>query len=399
LQITHIITGLTVGGAQQLLLNLSQEMKARGHRVRIIGLRPGGLAPDFRREGFEVDELQLNGTFGLATFFRLVALLKRQAPDVVHTHLGRADNYGRLAAKLARVPVIVTTVHNVDAWKANPLLRWLDAWTSRFAQRLLACSGRVGQHLRELNLVPRHKISVVRNGIRLGDWNDQPEPTAVSRIRTELNLQTSHFVLAVIGRLEEQKGHRYLLEALASLNGQIPNWRLLVVGEGTLRNRLEKQAAQLKLSTQIVFAGERRDMRLIYAASDVVVLPSLWEGLPLVLLEAMAARRPVIATTAGGIPEVLRHEVTGRLVTPEDSLGLAAAIQSCYSQPEKTLAMAEAAYRTVINHCSIETTAERVLGVYESLMGKPTAARKPVEPLQILSGECQNKVGSIRSIS
>jgi glycosyltransferase involved in cell wall biosynthesis len=215
----------------------------------------------------------------------------------------------------------------------------------------------------------------------------------------ELNLQAGDFVLAVIGRLEEQKGHHYLLEALASLNGQIPRWRLLVVGDGALRRKLEMQAAQLKLAPQAVFAGERRDVRLIYAASDLVVLPSLWEGMPLVLLEAMAARRPVVATTVGGIPEVIRHEKTGLLVPPADIRALAAAITNCHHQRNKTQAMVEAAYRTVMNECLIETTAERVLDVYQRLMGKPASARSPMEPMQILSGDCRNKVGSLRSTS
>jgi len=370
LQITQIITGLTVGGAQQLLLGLSQELMALGHKVRVIGLRPGGLADEFRQQGIPVEELCLKGMLGLPTLFRLTALLKRQRPDIVHTHLGRADNFGRLAARLARVPVIVTTVHNVDAWKANILFRRIDAWTSRYANQIVACSGRVGEHLRELGLVPNEKITVIRNGICLRDWSDRPEPAAVLRLRGELGLRPNDFVIGVIGRLEKQKGHRHLFEALAILKEDVADWRLLVVGEGALRQALEELAERLGLSSQVSFAGVRRDMRMIYAASDVVVLPSLWEGLPLVLLEAMAARRPVVGTRVGGVPEVLRHKETGFLVPPGDSAALCAAIKRCYLERERAEAMAEAAYQWVGSNCSIETNARQLLTVYNKLIHK-----------------------------
>ena len=118
------------------------------------------MANEFRREGIPVEELSLYGASGLFTLSRLIVRLRRQRPDIVHTHLGRADNYGRLAAKLARVPVIVTTVHNVDAWKANGFLRRVDAWTAKFANHIVACSGRVAEHLRELKQVPMDKVTV-----------------------------------------------------------------------------------------------------------------------------------------------------------------------------------------------------------------------------------------------
>lgn len=367
LQITHVISSLAIGGAQQLLFDLSLEMTARGHDVRVIGLRGGAMAEEFRSQRIPVDELALQGMVGLPTFLQLTARLRRQRPDIVHTHLGRADNYGRMAARIARVPVIVSTVHNVEAWKSRFFLLWIDAWTSIFAHRLVACSGRVAEHLRELK-VPMEKVVVVKNGICLRHWTEKPDLAAVGGIRRELGAGQNEFVVGVIGRLETQKGHSYLFQAIAALKDEIPDLKLWVIGEGSLRESLERLAGELGLSAKITFAGVRRDMRLVYAALDLVVMPSLWEGLPITLLEAMACRRPIVATTVGGIPEVIAHEKSGLLVPPRDVPALAAGLKCCHRERQFTQSLASAAFETVTNEFSIEQNAEKLLALYDELV-------------------------------
>jgi glycosyltransferase involved in cell wall biosynthesis len=370
LAITHIITGLTIGGAQQLLLNLCLETLAQGHQVRVIGLRPGVMAGEFRRQGIPVEELALQRMVSLSTLVRLMAILKRKRPDLVHTHLGRADSYGRVAAAMARVPVTVSTVHNVEQWKDRLPLRWIDAATATLADHLIACSDRVAEHLRKVGLVPMKKVSVIRNGIRLGDWIDQPGGTEAAAIRQEFHCAGDDFVMGAIGRLEPQKGHQYLFHALAVLRPKLPEIRLWVVGDGTLRESLERLATELDLLANVRFVGNRRDMRSIYAALDLVVMPSLWEGLPIALLEAMACRRPIIATSVGGIPEVIQHEVNGILVPPKDGVALAVAIERSYRCRPFTHALAEAGFQTVARSFSIADNARMACALYEKLAGR-----------------------------
>ena len=375
LRITHVITSLTVGGAQQLLLDICLEMRAHGHDVRVIGLRGGSMAQEFRKRGFETSEFLMENMVSLPTLFRLTVLLKQQRPWIVHTHLGRADSYGRVAAWLAGVPRIVTTVHNVDAWKAKWYLRWIDAVTSRAAHRLIACSGRVAEHLRAIGLVPMDKVTVLRNGIRLQDWRDEPSPVAVSALRQDLGVKNNEFVIGVIGRLEPQKGHVYLLQALASFKSSLPAFRLCIVGEGTLREELERLVVKFGLASNVTFAGVRHDMRLVYAAVDLVVMPSLWEGLPITLLECMASRRPVVATDVGGISEIIQPEHNGLMVPPKSSEALAAAIQRCMQSPESTRARVEAGFETVRREFSVEQLVDKVLALYRQLDAAFTAGQ------------------------
>lgn len=371
LQITHIISSLAIGGAQQLLLELSLEMTARGHDVRVIGLRSGTMAKEFRGQGIPVDELALRGMVSVPTFLQLVSRLQRQRPEIVHTHLGRADNYGRVAAKIARVPVIVSTVHNVEAWKSRFFLRWIDAWTSTFADRLIACSGRVAEHLRELH-VSMEKVVVVKNGIHLRHWTEKPDPAAAGAIRRELGAGQNEFVVGVIGRLETQKGHSYLFQAIAALKDEIPDLRLWVIGEGSLRESLERLAGELGLSSKITLTGVRRDMRSVYAALDLVVMPSLWEGLPITLLEAMACQRPILATTVGGIPEVITDEKNGLLIPPKNVPALIVALKRCHRERQFTQSLANAAFETVTNEFSIDHNAQKLLALYEELVCLPS---------------------------
>jgi glycosyltransferase involved in cell wall biosynthesis len=364
MHIIHVITGLTVGGAQQLLLGLCVETMALGHHVRVIGLRPGEMADEFRRQGIPVDELSMKRSVCPTTLVQLTLRLNRLRPDIVHTHLGRADNYGRVAALMARVPVIVSTVHNVERWKEGIALRLIDSGTSRIADRLIACSGRVAEHLRELKTVPMDKVIIVRNGIRLRDWFEPPAAASVAAVRRELQTDSQAFPIGVVGRLELQKGHPCLFHALASIQEEVPHLRLWIVGEGTQLPVLQKLAADLQIASKITFCGVRRDMREVYAAADLVVMPSLWEGLPIALLEAMAAQRPVIATSVGGIPEVIQHEVNGLLVPPQDSQALAAAIHRCYCNRDFARRLGQSAAHAVRHDFSIERHAQKIMAVY-----------------------------------
>jgi glycosyltransferase involved in cell wall biosynthesis len=326
------------------------------------------MTEEFRRRGIPVSELSMGRMFSFATFFRLLTLLKEQRPDVVHTHLGRADSYGRLAARLARVPAIVTTAHNVEQWKSNFAFRTIDAYTTQFAHRVIACSERVSEHLRAVGTVPMTKVSVIRNGVNLRAWDNSSAPANAIELRKSLNCTEMDFVIGIVGRLEEQKGHVYLLKAIADLREQLKNLRLLVAGEGTLGDSMKRLVNSLQLSSMVTFAGPRRDMRLVYEAIDLLVMPSLWEGLPITMLETMASGRPVIATAVGGMPEVIRHEFNGLLIPSKDSEAIAGAIKRCYLDRDLMCRLARAGKSTVRNEFSIEVTAQKVVEVYEELL-------------------------------
>ncbi|MFZ5825024.1 MAG: glycosyltransferase [Bacillota bacterium] len=366
LRILHIITGLTVGGAQQLLLETLPELKANGHEVQLIGLYPGPLAKEFVSRGIPVTELSLKGMVDPRTFWRLLAEIRRFSPDIVHTHLGKADNYGRTAAWLAGVKRIVTTVHNVEDWKENRVLRFVDAFTAKLCDRIVACSGRVADHLLSLGNVNSSKVVTIQNGLDLRNW-PLPLQEDAGATRRELGFTEKDFVVGTLGRMEVQKGHAFLVEAAAIAREQGCNVKLLFVGDGSLRQTLVDLVAERGLSEHVVFAGVRRDTKALLAAMDLFALPSLWEGLPIALLEAMAANRCIVATPVGGVPEVIENGYSGLLVPPGDAESLAQAIMMC--KKDRTLAsqLSDGARRSVEESFSLDVGVTKLLNVYQEL--------------------------------
>jgi len=368
MKICHVITGLTFGGAQTLLLDLSRGAKELGHDVHVIGLYPGPLRKRFEDHGIPVDELDLKGLVDLKTLARLVGRLKKLKPDIVHTHLGKADTYGRVAAAIAGCRNICTTCHNIEDWKANPVLRIVDNQTARLAKRIISVSENVTRSL-DPRVLP--KVRTIYNGIDVTQF--RPRPRAPK----------DRLVLAVIGRLEEQKGHTYLLQALEILikrESPAPGaFEVWFIGTGSLEGQLREEAAKRSLSSLVHFKGVRSDVHeLLGSEIDVLVLPSLWEGLPIVLLEGMAAEVPVIATAVGGVPEVITHDVDGLLVPPKDPERLAAAVRALLADENKRRALGQKARRTIEDRFSIQNTTRAYLDVYASILGGRGASASAV---------------------
>jgi glycosyltransferase involved in cell wall biosynthesis len=191
-----------------------------------------------------------------------------------------------------------------------------------------------------------------------------------AEVRAELGV--GGFVLGLVGRLEEQKGQRFLLAALPDLSREIPNLSVLLVGEGREYETLKRRAEELGVSPLVRFLGTRRDLPRLFHAMDLFVQPSLWEGLPLTLLMAMGARLPVVGTRVSGVTEVIEDGRNGRLVAPGDSEALAKAILELYRRPELRSRMAEAGRQTVAQRYSQEAMLRRLEGLYLQIMEKKT---------------------------
>jgi glycosyltransferase involved in cell wall biosynthesis len=224
----------------------------------------------------------------------------------------------------------VETPHVRERWRRGRLKRsyLVDRLAARFVDRFIAVSRANARYLVEEKGLPAHKVVVVENGCELQRFAAEPAPA-----RQELGLSAQDRVLLVVGRLEPQKGHRVLLEALPAVRAEFPSARLVCIGEGTERPALEEQARRLGLDGAVRFAGFRADVDRWLAAADVVVLPSFYEGLPLAAIEALAARRAVVATAVDGTPEVVVEGRTGLTVPPGDAPALTAAIARVLRDP------------------------------------------------------------------
>ncbi len=206
------------------------------------------------------------------------------------------------------------------------------------------------------------KVSVIPNSVDLKRYNQVMDRKA---IRSELGLSPEHQVFAVVATFKKQKGHRYLIEATAAVISQFPDIRLLLIGDGELRDELKAQTQALSLNEHVHFLGLRTDVPKLLGASDYFVLPSLWEGLPVSLIEAMAAGIPVIATQVSGTKDVMIHNQTGLLVPPGEIEALKDAMQQFLTHPEQAKKMGEAARNRVAENFSAEQQADAYLSLYQ----------------------------------
>ncbi|MGH7753554.1 MAG: glycosyltransferase, partial [Gemmatimonadales bacterium] len=250
---------------------------------------------------------------------RLVSRLRRAQPHVVHTHLLHADLFGIPAARLAGVPAVVSTKHNDDPFRRGFIGR-ADAALARLADRVIVISEHLRRFYRDVEGIPAPKLTRIHYGL-----DPDGAPPDGEAVRREFGIGDEPLV-GVVARLEAQKGHRFLLEAFVAVRAQITAARLLVAGSGPQEAALRARARELGLAEAVIFAGFRDDVDRVMAALDLFVLPSLWEGFGLVLLEAMRAGRAIVASAVSAIPEIVTDGQTGLLVPPRDPESLAAAI-------------------------------------------------------------------------
>ena len=309
------------GGAENVLFQLAEELRSRGHSIVPVGPRDGEgwLGQRLRDSGF----LPESYTEGPPPDWRLVRdlmrILRRREVELVHSHDLTMSVYGAAACRLARLPHVMTMHGNMtmtDAWRRRVALRW----AFRSGQGAVAVSTATQQQLeRDLSL-RSGRLGVIRNGIPLQPGDPAP-------IREELGVGSDELLILAVGNLDPRKGHIHLLEALASLEeeGLSVPWRLAIAGGrgGEERSRLEAFAEAKGLADRVHILIGREDVPNLQAAADIFAMPSLWEGLPLALLEAMLAGTACIASDTSGIPEAIRDGQDGLLVPPGDGSGLA----------------------------------------------------------------------------
>jgi len=281
---------------------------------------------------------------------RLAGLLRSRQVDILHSHLFYASLFASPLGLLCRVPCIVETPHVREHWRHG----WLkggftvDRLVARCVDHFIAVSEANARYLVERKRIPARKITVIRNGCDTARFDPRREPPPT--LRSNLCFGAEDPVLVVLGRLEPQKGHAILLEALPSVVEQFPGVRVVCLGEGSLRRELEIRATALGLERTVRFVGFQADVAQWLALGVLTVLPSLWEGLPLAAIESLAAGRPMVATAVDGTPEVVVEGRTGLTVPPGDPQALARAICRLLADREERQRMATAGRAWVLEH-------------------------------------------------
>lgn len=368
LRLAQVIDQLTLGGAQKLLLTLAQ---AWPDRLTIISLAQAAHPPllaELRRTGCPVITVAGGGLFDWARLARLVQLFRRERFDIVHTHLTYAHILGLSAAGLAGCPA-VATLHTAGQDRRHYRL-WryrLETLALRhFSRRVVA----VGQTVAEAHQprLGRKRIQVIPNAVASIPPLAEAERQA---LRAHMVGDAARPVLISVGRLSLPKGYPDLLAAFSQLRQTRPAAALVIVGQGELAADLQAQVETLGLRGQAFLLGAREDVPRLLAASDMFVLASHWEGLPVAVLEAMAAGLPVVATAVGDVPQVLTPE-TGVLVPPHAPAELAAAVGQLLADPVRRRALGAAAQARVERDYGVAAWVERLQTLYSEI--SPTEA-------------------------
>jgi len=331
-------------GGEVYLMTLARALDQRRFRLAVVAPEDGPLIPRLEARGVRVVRVPLNARLVNPRALRdLVRLFRQEKPAIVQSHGARPNVYAKLAGRLARVPVILATVHNsLFDYEVNPYRRWCyilaEQLTTRFVDRVLAVSSAIESDLVLRYGIPADTVITIHNGIDAEAFAPRRSPAAVRR---ELGLDGDERLIGVAARMTPQKGHYDLLHALPRLSQRFPRLRCLLIGDGPLKSSLEVEAARLGVGPYCLFTGARADVADLLSVLEVVALPSLSEGLPFVLLEAMALRKPVVATRVGGNPEVVEDGKTGLLVPPRDPGALAGALASLLDRPTEAAGMGE----------------------------------------------------------
>jgi glycosyltransferase involved in cell wall biosynthesis len=354
-------------GAENMLLNLAQSQKSIGCDPCLLLFynvhQPNvALYERARSRGISVRMLRCEGRADLRAIREIREYIRTDQVDLIHTHGYKADLYGYLAARGEAKPIVATCHNWVGGTAALGIYNRLDRMALRKFNGVAAVSNAVAGQLRDARIAD-NKIHTIANGIDIDKFCGA-EPAWFGS-----SPDAKEKTIGIVARLDLQKGFEYLLQAIAGLTSTHPDLRLVIVGEGPDQGAIQSMADRLNLIPRIVLAGQRGDMANVYAGFDVFVLPSLNEGLPMTVLEAMASSRPVIASKVGAIPTVVRDGETGLLVDPKDVVGLRAALDRLLSDPALSSRLATQGHDWVRRHFTSDAMAENYLRMYESVLG------------------------------
>jgi len=376
IKIIFVITGTGVGGAEKMLYHTIKGLNPVRYTARLCSLKKKGeVACRLEEEGVEVYSLNMRDDATLAgwldSFRALVLLVRyfmRERPAVIHSFLFRANILARIAGYLTGVPVIISSVRVMGGemkWQ-----HFIDRVTAFMADHFVAVSNGVKEHLMRNAHLPERTVSTIYNGIVAGN----SAGFDLSALMNQIGLTADERILMTAGRLHRQKGYDLLLQALSVVQQSFSGVKLLILGEGEEEKSLKKLAHSLEISEKVLFLGLRSDVDRLLQCSELFVLPSRWEGFPNVLLEAMAAGKPVVATAVGGVRELVVDEVTGILVPPQDETALADAIMLLLSDKKRALAMGAAGRKRVLQRFSMDAMLSKTEALYHELLARSKPA-------------------------
>jgi glycosyltransferase involved in cell wall biosynthesis len=341
------VAGSSIHGVSRLFSWWFPRYDAARFQVSLCGLKaPEPASRRLESQGIPVHHLG-RGRFDPRILGDLVTLGRRLGARILHVHGYAAADFGRLAARRLGAGLVL---HEHFADPRMPAYQGIaDRLLSRLTDRAIAVSESTADFLARQRHVPRHLIRLIWNGAPLDEFAPV-EPERARAMRRELGIPEGALVVGTVGRLNEQKGHRYLLDAARLVLERAPQTRFLLVGDGDLGETLRRQARALAISDRVVFAGHRADVPAALGAIDVLAISSTYEGTPLALFEAMASGKAIVSTAVDGCREVLQEGVTGLLVAPRDPVALATGLLTALLDGERRASLGREARRASVRY-------------------------------------------------
>ncbi len=375
-RILEFLTYAGIGGTQQMFLEFMRHASHDKYIFYVCVL----LEHDFLNEecsklGIETTSLNMRGYWDLTAWWKLYKFAKDKRIDLIRTYGLKAHIIGRIVGKLLGIPANISSVRSTDPWR-----KWyhtlLDSLTSGLTSLYLSNSeaGRMITHTRER--IPLSKIVTIHNGIdikRFVPCSSQKHDDSHNSYRQTSGISPTAPVIGIVAKLRKMKGHKTIIDALPQIQEKFPDVRCLFVGSKFVNEKwyeaeLRRYVQEQNLEHAIIFTGDRKNITEILDVLDVFVLPSLWEGFPTSVLEAMAMKKPVVASAVGGTPELVEPQITGLLIPPDDPVALAEAVLWLLSNPDIATKMGPAGYERVQQSFCIESVVTKTETVYDQLI-------------------------------
>jgi glycosyltransferase involved in cell wall biosynthesis len=368
-RILYIIDGIEFGGGERVFLQLATGLGDRFDAS--VAAMPGGtFAQKVSELGIHFHPVDMSRQLSLKPIFQLKNIFSTESIDLIHSQGARADFFARVAGRLAGAPHIICTIaapverFDVPAIRKT-IYRLLDRLTEHYVERFIVVSNTLKQNLTKLRGINSRKVIKIYNGIELKQYRPQIQ---LPDLRHEFGISRDAPLIAFIGRMVWEKGLEYFIQSIPIINQRAPNARFLLVGDGPLRQQAELLVQSLDIEKKVTFTGFRSDISRVLATIDILVIPSLFEGFPMITLEAMAMAKAIVATNIPGITEQISNGEEGILVPSRNPEALAVAILRLVQDSNLSVSIGSKAQQKVENCFSIEKMIRETKNIYQSLL-------------------------------
>ncbi|MCM8832406.1 MAG: glycosyltransferase [Candidatus Omnitrophica bacterium] len=369
IKICFIIGTLEIGGAEKQLYLLIKNLNKEMFDVFLIALRDGRMRKDFQ-EITKLYILKKRFKFDLTILFNLIRIIKKEKPDVLHTFMFTSNTWGRLAGIFCKVPVIIASERSADLWK-----RWyhnlIDKILFRFTDRIICNSNEVKNiYIKRIN-GEKKKFEVIYNGIEIEKYETIKQNLI---LKDAFGIKNQKIILTG-GRLSFEKNLEKFLHVAKIVKEKFKNVKFLIVGEGDQKVKLKKLAKNLNIQDDVIFTGYRDDLPELIKISDIVVLISLWEGMPNLIIEGMLCKKPVICTKIGGGKEIIKDGENGFLIDPKNQKEIVEKILFLLNNEEKSKIFGQNGY----NYAKKTFSLEKMIESYQNLFIEVLKEKKNVK--------------------